>query len=155
MLSLCQIQQGDFSTHSYSFYILVRELSDTTHSMYVLSFRCLQGQEPSFRQVYAPALQIWSVCHANSMGRPVTSGTPLFSPWPVSVQQGLRPSLHNLYSHGHVICGSEGRSALWVGGREWQARLYSWLLLTWLTSPLGSPASAHLIAMASISFIFH
>lgn len=41
------------------------------------------------------------------------------------------------------------------GGREWQVRLYSWLLLTWLTSPLGSPASARLIAMASVSFIFH
>ena len=69
-------------------------------------------------------------------------------------QQGLRPSLHNLYCHGHVICGSEGRSAPgW--GKRMAGRLYSWLLLTWLTSPLGSPASARLIAMASISFIFH
>lgn len=68
MLSLCPIQQWNVSTHSYSFYVLVRELSDTTHSMFVLSFRCLQGQGPSFRQVYAPALQIWSSCQANVMG---------------------------------------------------------------------------------------
>ena len=49
-------------------------------------------------------------------------------------QQGLRPSLHNLYCHGHVICGSEGRSAPgW--GKRMAGRLYSWLLLTWLHHP--------------------
>lgn len=49
-----------------------------------------------------------------------------------------------------VVSSADLRGGVHLGGgREWQVRLYSWLLLTWLTSPLGSPASARLIAMAS------
>lgn len=145
--SLCQTQQWNVSTYSCSFYMLFRDLAEVTHVM-CFSFHSLQRQGPCFRQVYAPAFQGWSVCNPKVIGGdlwPMISGILWFSPWLVTVQQGLRPPFHNLYSHGPVI---------WREACTQGEALFLAPAVRAHTTP-GSPASARPITMASVAFIFY